>query len=73
MPKGDQPARTSNAGGRTLWNAKGGSSSYADLKTPDNLAELVEKVTKDASTSSDERVKPYRTLVTPETLRVPVG
>ena len=42
------------------------------LDMPDNLAGLVVEVAKTAQAVSDERVKPYRTAITPDTLRAPV-
>jgi len=63
-----KPAAT----GKTLWTSSGGSSPFMTLDTPDNLAELVIEAGKTAQEVSDERVKPYRTPITPDTLRAPV-
>ena len=60
--------------GETLWTRKTsnmGSSRFEHLDTPDNLTELAVEIAKSARAASDERVKPYRTPVTPDTLRAP--
>jgi len=60
-----------NGEGATLWTSNGGVSHFAYLDPPDNLAELAVEVAKTASAASEERVRPYRTPVTPDTLRAP--
>ncbi len=60
-----------NMDGRTLWTRTRGSSMFEHLDTPDNLSELAEEVAESARAASNERVKPYRTPVTPDTLRAP--
>ena len=60
-----------NTDGETLWTRSGGSSPFEQLDTPANLSELAVEVAKTAQAASDERVKPYRTPVTPDTLRAP--
>jgi hypothetical protein len=60
-----------NPDGETLWTCSGGSSPFERLDTPANLTELAVEVAKAAQAASDERVKPYRTPVTPDTLRAP--
>jgi hypothetical protein len=44
---------------------------FEHLATPDNLSELAEEVAESARAASNERVKPYRTPVTPDSLRAP--
>jgi hypothetical protein len=59
--------------GKTLWNSgRGGPSAFDDLKVPDNLDEIIRKVSKEARARAAERVKPYLTPVTAATLRYPV-
>ncbi len=60
-----------NMDGRTLWTRTRGSSTFEHLDTPDNLSQLAEEVAESARAASHERVKPYRTPVTPDTLRAP--
>ena len=60
-----------NADGKTLWTRSRGSSTFEHLDTPDNLSELAEEVAESARAASNERVKPYRTPVTPDSLRAP--
>lgn len=69
----DAYSKLTAATGQTLWTNSGGSSPFTTLDTPDNLVELVVEVAKTAQAVSDERVKPYRTAITQDTLRVPVG
>jgi hypothetical protein len=57
--------------GETLWTCSSGTSPFEQLDTPSNLTELAVEVAKAAQAASDERVKPYRTPVTPDTLRAP--
>lgn len=60
-----------HARGETLWTSNVRASEFAHLDPPDNLAELAVEVAKTASAASEERVRPYRTPVTPDTLRAP--
>jgi hypothetical protein len=60
-----------NAAGGTLWTSIGGASSFAHLDPPANLAELAIEVAKTSHAASEARVRPYRTPVTPDTLRAP--
>jgi len=69
----DAFSKLTTATGQTLWTSCGGSSPFTTLDTPDNLIELVVEVAKTAQAVSDERVKPYRTPITQDTLRVAVG
>ncbi|HEX4422497.1 MAG TPA: hypothetical protein VH165_31500 [Kofleriaceae bacterium] len=62
---------TLSGDGKTLWTRSRGSSLFEQLDTPDNLTELAEEVAESARAASDERVKPYRTPVTPDSLRAP--
>jgi hypothetical protein len=71
---GIRPSSSETADGETLWTrktGKTGSSRFEHLDTPDNLSELAVEIAKSARAASDERVKPYRTPVTPDTLRAP--
>lgn len=56
------------ATGKTLWTTSAGSSAYDNLTLPANLPELVKQGAQAAQAASDDRVKPYRTPVTPETM-----
>lgn len=59
-------------GGQTVWNASSaGATSFAGLASPD-LTELAKKVSEAVKGDVDERVRPYQTPVTMETLRAPV-
>ena len=59
--------------GKTLWNSgRGGPSAFDGLKVPDDLDEIIRRVSKDARAAAAERVKPYLTPVTSATLRYPV-
>jgi hypothetical protein len=59
--------------GKTLWNSgRGGPSAFDGLKVPDDLDEIIRRVSKQARAAAAERVKPYQTPVTLATLRYPV-
>lgn len=58
-------------GGQTVWNASAGATSFVGLASPD-LTELAKKVSEEVQGDVKERVRPYQTPVTMETLRAPV-
>lgn len=60
-------------GGRTLWNATAGGSSYAGVGAPAQLTDKVRAVATEVKREADERVRAYQTPVTAETLRTPAA
>jgi hypothetical protein len=59
-------------GGQTVWNASSTeATSFVGLASAD-LTELAKKVSEAVKGDVDERVRPYQTPVTMETLRAPV-
>jgi hypothetical protein len=58
---------------RTLWNSGQGASSFAQVQVPANLADVVRQVADQAQREVADRVRPYETPVTVETLRTTTG
>jgi len=55
--------------GQTLWNASAGAVSYVNLASA-NLEEVAKRLSAEVQTEVKDRVGPYETPVTLETLRV---
>lgn len=64
-------AEPTDRSGLTVWNTPAGPTAFSDLAV-DKLDELARRVVDECRSMIDDRVKPYQTPVTFETLLTPI-
>lgn len=64
-------AAPTDRSGRTVWNTPAGPTALTVLAV-DNLDELARRVAAECAAMIDDRVRPYQTSVTIETLLTPI-